>query len=76
MNPEMPTEPMHDPLAELERELVTAFVKGAGHDLQDLLSRGDPEARGILKEASLYASTRLSEVEGRLHYLRSLRGQV
>ena len=67
---------MHEPLAELERELVTAYVVGAGHHLESLLARDDDEARAILTQASLYASSRLTEVESRLHYLQSLKGQV
>ena len=59
-----------------ERELVAAYVAGTGYDLDDLRSRDDDEARGILTQASLYASTRLSEVEARLHYLRAIRGEV
>jgi hypothetical protein len=76
MNVDLPPEPLHEPLAELERELVAAYVAGRGHDVQQLRGRDDREARAILIDASLYASARLSEVEARLHYLRSLRGQV
>ena len=72
---EMPSQPMQEPLAELERELMTAFVAGTGHDLHALLARTDDEARRILADASLYATARLTEVESRSHYLRSLRGQ-
>jgi hypothetical protein len=67
--------PMEEPLAELERELISAYVAGAGQDLQALLARNDKEARHLLTDASLYASSRLTEVESRMHYLRSLRGQ-
>ena len=66
--------PIEEPLAHLERELMTAYVAGAGHDLLTLLARDDDQARQLLTEASLYASTRLTEVESRFHYLRSLRG--
>jgi hypothetical protein len=76
MKPDMPPEPLHEPLAELERELVSAYVAGTGHDVQALRAREDGEARAILTEASTYASSRLSEVEARMHYLRSLRGQA
>jgi len=76
MKAEMPPEPLHEPLAELERELVSAYVAGTGHDVQALRAREDSEARAILTEASTYASSRLSEVEARMHYLRSLRGQA
>ena len=68
--------PMEEPLAKLERELMTAYVAGAGHDIDALLDRGDTEARLLLAEASLYASARLTEAESRQHYLRSLRGEL
>jgi hypothetical protein len=45
MKPEMPPEPLHEPLAELERELVAAYVAGMGHDLPMLRARDDDEAR-------------------------------
>jgi hypothetical protein len=67
--------PIHEPLAELERHLISAYVAGAGHDLHDLQSRTDDEARRLLADASRFASARMSEVEARLHYLRALRGQ-
>jgi hypothetical protein len=69
-------EPMHEPLAQLERELVAAFVAGTGYTVDTLRARDDAEAHKILAEASLYASARLSEVEARLHYLRAIRGEV
>jgi hypothetical protein len=65
-----------EPLATLERELLTAYVAGAGQDLHDVLNRHDAAAQRLLAEASVYASSRLTEVEARLHYLRSLRGEV
>ena len=68
--------PLHDPLAELERQLITAYVAGAGHDIDDLLRRNDPEALRILAEASRYVSTRLSEVQARSQYLRRLHGDA
>ena len=76
MKPELPPEPLHEPLAELERELLAAYVSGAGYDLESLRTREDSDARDILTRASVYASARLCEVEARLHYLRSLRGQA
>ena len=67
---------MEEPLAELERELITAYVAGTGQDVATLRSRNDDEARRVLAEASLYATARMSQVEARLHYLRSLRGDT
>ena len=75
MKPDLPPEPLHEPLAELERELLAAYVAGTGYNVDTLRAREDTEARDILTRASTYASARLSEVEARLHDIRSLRGQ-
>ena len=72
---DMPTAPLREPLAELERELISAYVSGAGQDVQTLLTRSDDKARQLLTDASLYATARLTEIESRSHYLRSLRGE-
>jgi hypothetical protein len=68
--------PMKDPLTLLENELITAYLAGTGHDVEALRARHDAEARTLLAAASLYASTRLTEIESRLHYLHSLRGEA
>lgn len=66
---------MHDPLAELERQLISAYLAGAGSTLEDLLARGDDEAKRLIAEAARDASARLSEVQARSHYLRQLHGE-
>lgn len=71
-----PANPIEEPLAQLERELMTAYVAGAGEDIQALLTRTDARAHQILADASAYAALRLTEIESRLHYLKSLRGEV
>ncbi len=67
--------PIADPLAEIERHMMSAFLAGAGHDLHDLLLRNDDDARTLLAAASRYASARLSEIEARWHYVHHLRGR-
>ena len=67
-------QPLQSPLAELERQLIQAYVAGAGHRIDDLLGRTDDEARRLLAEASRYASAKLSEVEARSHYIHELHG--
>ena len=67
--------PLHDLLADLERHLISAYVTGAGHGLEELLARTDDEARRLLAEASQYASAKLSEVEARSQYLHHLHGE-
>ena len=69
------TQPVHEPLAELEHHLISAYVAGAGHALDELLARTDDDARRLLAEASRYASAKLSEVEARSHYLHKLHGE-
>jgi hypothetical protein len=69
------TPPIEQPLAEFERRIIDDYVRSAGYDPAELRARTDPEARGILTLASAYAAGKLSEVESRMHYLRSLRGQ-
>lgn len=66
--------PIEEPLAELERQLISAYVAGAGYDLATLLARNDEEARAILTAASRHASETLTEIEARSHYLRKLHG--
>jgi hypothetical protein len=66
--------PLNDPLAEIESELISAYLAGAGHQREKLLGRHDDEARRLLAEASRYASAKLSEIEVRSRYLRRLHG--
>jgi len=68
--------PLEMPLAELERQLINAYLSGAGYDAQSLLTLDDAEARKILEAASRHASEALSEVEARSHYLRTLHGEM
>jgi hypothetical protein len=67
---------MEEPFAELERQLLSAYVASAGYDLRDLQSRHDETARRVLADASMYASQKLSEVEARVYFLQHLHGRV
>ena len=66
--------PVEEPLAQLERQLIHAYLADVGQDVHALMGRHDDEARKLLAEASLHASQRLSEVEARSRYLRKLHG--
>jgi hypothetical protein len=68
------TVPVEEPLAELERQLIAAYVTGAGQDVHALRERTDVAARNLLMEASRYASAKLSEIEARFHFLHTLHG--
>ena len=67
--------PIEDPLAALERDLIASYVARAGEDLHDLRTRTDNGARNLLA-ASRYASTRLTEIEARFHYVHRLHGDA
>ena len=67
--------PLEEPLAELERILIDEYIVLAGFNPRELWSRNDDASRLVRCEAANYAACRLTEVEARLHYLRSLRGQ-
>jgi hypothetical protein len=68
--------PLEEPLAELERQLISAWLAGAGHDPHALRNRDDEEAKQLLTQASRYASAKLTEIEARSHYVRTLHGDA
>jgi hypothetical protein len=69
-----PPEKVEQPLAALERQLIGAYLAGAGQDLHTLMVRKDEEARTLLANASRYASEKLSEIEARSQFVRELHG--
>jgi hypothetical protein len=75
-NDTRPPAPMHGPLADLERHLISAYIAGAGYTVEDLFNRTDEDAKRLLAEASQYASAKLSEIEARSHYLHRLHGEA
>jgi hypothetical protein len=66
---------LEEPLAQLERQLINAYLAAAGQDFHHLMVRDDEAARRLLAEASLHASERLSEIEARAHFLKKLHGR-
>lgn len=73
MNPDEPKRtPVHAPHGELEQSLIHQFVRARGYD-PDRLQELPPDLREtLLKEASVYASSKLSEVEARSHFLHEI----
>jgi hypothetical protein len=67
--------PVEEPLASLERLLISEYVTAAGLDLASLLLRHDEQATRILTEAARHAGEKLAEVEARSHYLKKLHGE-
>lgn len=64
--------PRPDQNAELEQALIAEFLEARGHTLHTVQSLPDAERHALMREASLHASMRLTEVEARAHYVDDL----
>lgn len=74
MAPDFPDRPrIDDPHADLERTLISEYLKARGHDAAALRARDDGEAHRLLAEASTHAASRLAELEARAHYIQEIR---
>jgi hypothetical protein len=71
-NHDFDTPPPGAPLGQLERALIDEYVVQRGYDPVKLHDVPEPERKALLKQASLYASARLSEVESRSQYVHDL----
>lgn len=72
MDPDRPDIVSHDPHAELEQSLIAEFLRGRGHTIASVRELPPDQADALLKEACLYASGRLSEMESRAHYVEDM----
>jgi hypothetical protein len=52
--------------------LLEAYLDGKGYTLAGLRELPAEEAKRLMTEASIYASTKLAEVEARAHFVREL----
>lgn len=73
MRPDADQAPRPDQTADLELALITDFLEQRGHTVHSVQALPEAERHSLLREASLYASARLSEVESRAHYVDDLR---
>jgi hypothetical protein len=67
-----PAEPHGDPLSQLERAFIEEFLHGRGYHLNTLRQLPNDQANALMREASAYASGRLTEVETRAHLVEDL----
>ena len=63
-----------DPMTRLEEALIDEFLQARGHDRRSVHELPEDQAHRLLTDASIYASTKLSEVEARAHYVHELHG--
>jgi hypothetical protein len=66
------TSPLQAPLGQLELALIDEFVRGRGYDPAHLSDLPEEERDTLLREASVYASGRLTEVESRSHFIHEV----
>lgn len=66
----------NDPDASLERSFMEEFLQSTGHSLADLHTLPSDQMTVLMKQASRYASGRLTEVESRAHYVESIHGDT
>ena len=74
MSHEIPpdTPPLESPLHSLEQSLIDEFLRARGLDRRKLADLPQAERDAVLKEASIHASSKLSEVEARSHFVERL----
>jgi hypothetical protein len=60
--------------AYLEWAYLEEYLKGIGYSFEQLRTLPGELARALMRDASLFASMRLSEVEARAHLMEELHG--
>jgi hypothetical protein len=63
-----------DPHAQLERAFIEEYLHERGYSLKDLHRLPEAEAHQLMAEASTYASSKLTEVESRAHFVIEVHG--
>jgi hypothetical protein len=63
---------LQPPLGSLERKLIAEFLQSRGYALETMDSVPEAERHAVLTEASTYASSRLTEIESRSHFVHEL----
>lgn len=76
MSKEPGQQPSQDPNGLLESELINEFLRTRGYDRQSLDSLPDDERRRLLRQASMHAAGRLTEIEARAHFVDGLHGDT
>lgn len=65
---------MEDPQAALERAFIEQYLRSRGQTLRSLHELPAEQVKALLKDATLYAATRLAEVEARAAYVHEIHG--
>ena len=76
MSQEPGQQPLQDPNALLESGLINEFLRTRGYDLRSLDRLPDDERLRLLREASMHAAGKLTEIEARAHFVHELHGDT
>jgi hypothetical protein len=76
MSKEPGQQPLQDPNGLLESELINEFLRTRGYDLRSLDSLPEDKRRRLLREASMHAAGKLTEIEARAHFVDQLHGDT
>jgi hypothetical protein len=68
------TPAMEDPGGALGEALIEEFFRARGIDPAALHTLPEAELKRVLTEASIYASTKLAEIEARAHFVHGIHG--
>lgn len=65
-----------DPHSLMERNFILEYLKGQGHTFASLHKLPAEQIKKLLTEASIYASTKLTEIEARAKFVDEIHGTV
>ena len=69
-DPDAPTQTDHT--ATLEQAYIVEYLEQRGLTLESVHELAEPDVHAVMREASIYASAKLSEVEARAHYVHDI----
>ena len=62
------------PQAPLERMHIQEYLKSKGFDLKTVHELPEAEMKQLMRQACMYASNKLAEVEARAHFRQEIQG--
>lgn len=61
------------PQSTLEKNLIVEYLRTKGYEYNDIRTLPEELAKTLMKEACMYASLKLAEVESRAHFREEIR---
>ncbi|HEX9076102.1 MAG TPA: hypothetical protein VF932_10005 [Anaerolineae bacterium] len=67
-------DPVEDPQAQLAKTFIEEYLNKENQSLETVHLLPEKDAKCLLVKASIYASTKMAELESRAHVVKSLHG--